>query len=117
MLILNCDFYKMQLLQLLRHPSVSGANLTENIAVALSGTDAALLSFSTNSVSFTANNVLVTIYYNPTTPGSHTATLTLSSAGATSVVRALNGTSTWRPLSTPVATAASIITNAGFTAN
>lgn len=93
---------------------VSGSNLTADISLAISGTNANLFSLSTNSVTQPAT---VIIYYNPTAPGTHTATLTLSSAGATNVVRTLNGSSTWQPLQTPVATPASNVSNTGFTAN
>lgn len=93
---------------------VSGANLTANISLAITGANADLFSLSTNTVT---QPTTVIVYYNPTAPGTHTATLTLSSAGATNVVRTLNGSSTWAPLQTPVATAASNITNTGFTAN
>jgi hypothetical protein len=99
---------------------VSGVNLTENIALAISGTNANLFSVSAASVSQTggtANLTAVTVNYNPTTPGSHTATLTLSSAGAPSIIRNLNGSSTWKPLLTPVAIDATNITTTGFTAN
>lgn len=93
---------------------VSGSNLTADISLAISGTNANLFSLSTNSVT---QPTTVIIYYNPTAPGTHTATLTLSSAGATNVVRTLNGSSTWQPLQTPVATPASNVSNTGFTAN
>ncbi len=99
---------------------VSGVNLTENIALAISGTNANLFSVSAASVSQTggtANLTAVTVNYNPTAPGSHTAILTLSSAGAPSIIRNLNGSSTWKPLLTPVAIDATNISTTGFTAN
>lgn len=98
---------------------VSGVNLTDNISLAIEGTNANLFSLSVNSVSQTAGtvaNTSITISYNPLSPGTHTATLKLSS-GALNITRALNGSSTWRPLLTPVATDASNISNTGFTAN
>lgn len=100
--------------------NVSGINLTENIAMELSGTDAALFELNTVEVSQTdgtAASMEVSITYKPTAPGSHTATLTLSSADATDVVRTLTGTSTWKPLAVPVATDASASNASGFTAN
>lgn len=100
--------------------NVSGINLTEGIALAISGANANQFTLSTNSVSQTggvAANAVVSIYYNPTTAGTHTATLTISSAGATTVTRMLTGTSTWALLATPVATDATGINNTGFIAN
>jgi hypothetical protein len=99
---------------------VSGVNLIENITLAITGTNANLFSVSATSVSQTggtANQTAVTVNYNPTAPGSHNATLTLSSAGAPSIIRNLNGSSTWKPLLTPVATSATNISTTGFTAN
>jgi hypothetical protein len=99
---------------------VSGVNLIENITLAITGTNANLFSVSATSVSQTggtANQTAVTVNYNPTAPGSHNATLTLSSAGAPSIIRNLNGSSTWKPLLTPVATNATNISTTGFTAN
>lgn len=100
--------------------NVSGINLTEGVALAISGANANQFALSTNSVSQTggvAANTVVSIYYNPTNAGTHTATLTISSAGATTVTRTLTGTSTWAPLATPVATDATGINNTGFIAN
>ncbi len=67
--------------------NVSGENLIGDITAAISGENAAC---------FTAalENGVLTITYNPTAAGEHTATLTLSSAGAEDVVIALTGTAT-----------------------
>lgn len=100
--------------------TVNGLNLTGDITLALSGTDAAQFSLSTSTLSPTSGSVTdasVTITYEPTSAGSHTATLTLSSAGADDVTRSLSGTATWAPLDAPVATDASGISSSGFTAN
>ncbi len=100
--------------------NVSGVNLTDNVTLALSGTNADQFSLSTNSVTQTAGtapNTSVTITYTPTAQGSHTATLTLTSAGATSVTRELSGTAVWPPLDAPVATEATAINATGLTAN
>jgi len=100
--------------------NVSGINLTEGIALAISGANANQFALSTNSVSQTggaAANTVVSIYYNPTTTGTHTATLTISSAGATTVTRTLTGSASWAPLAVPVATDATGITNTSFIAN
>ncbi|MDR3705970.1 MAG: hypothetical protein P4L28_08715 [Paludibacteraceae bacterium] len=59
--------------------TVSGTDLTENIALALSGTDANLFSISATAASYSAPTPIA-ISYNPTAAGSHTATLTLTSS-------------------------------------
>ena len=87
--------------------TVNGTNLTGNITLALSGTDAAAFSLSESSITPTAGSVtdeVIIITYAPTAPGSHSATLTLSSSGATDVTRNLTGTAT---LAKPVITAPS----------
>lgn len=100
--------------------TVNGLNLTGNIALAVTGTDASLFTLSTYSIAPTEGNVTdqsVTITYTPTAAGSHTATLTLSSTGAEDVVRSLSASSIWPPLSAPVATDATAISQTGFQAN
>jgi hypothetical protein len=100
--------------------TVNGLNLTEAISIGISGTDASLFSASPTTLSPTDGTVTdqtVTITYSPTAAGSHTATLTVSSDGATSVTRTLSGSATWAPLDAPVATAASDVTLNGMTAN
>lgn len=77
--------------------TVSAENLTENITLALSGTNAGLFSLSTYSitpVSGTVSNVEVTVTYAPLSAGSHSATITLTSAGATNITRNLTATAT-----------------------
>lgn len=100
--------------------TVNGVNLTTDITVALGGTDASQFRLSTSTLAQTDGAVTdasVTIYYEPTDVGSHTATVTLSSTGAESVVKTLSGEATWAPLDAPVATDASGITQTGFQAN
>ena len=65
--------------------NVTGENLTDAITATVSGDDA-----------FTAalENGVLTITYNPTAAGNHTATVTLSSTGAQDVTIALTGTAT-----------------------
>lgn len=67
--------------------NVSGENLTGDITAAISGE---------NADCFTAalENGVLTITYNPTAAGNHTATLTLSSEGAKNVTIDLTGTAT-----------------------
>jgi len=87
--------------------TVNGTNLTGNITLALSGTDADVFSLSESSITPTEGSVtdkVITLTYAPTAPGSHSATLTLSSSGATDVTRDLTGTAT---LAKPVITAPS----------
>jgi len=77
--------------------NVSGVNLTDvnGIGMAITGTNAGLFTLSTNNVpqtGGTAANTVVTITYSPIAEGSHSATLTLTSAGAANVTRTLNGT-------------------------
>ncbi len=67
--------------------NVAGENLTGEITAAVSGA---------NADCFTAvlENGVLTITYNPTAAGNHTATVTLSSTGAQDVAIALTGTAT-----------------------
>lgn len=97
--------------------TVNGTNLTGNITLALSGTDAAVFSLSESSITPTAGSVtdkVITITYAPTAPGSHSATLTLSSSGATDVTRDLTGTAT---LAKPTVNTASNIGKTALTLN
>jgi hypothetical protein len=97
--------------------TVSGTNLTDNITLALSGTDADVFSLSESSITPTAGSVtdkVITITYAPTAPGSHSATLTLSSPGATDVTRDLTGTAT---LAKPTVNTASNIGKTALTLN
>jgi|GEM_PF-6798120 len=72
--------------------TVSGMNLTENIAITIDGVNANLFSVNPNSVAQSLTATAVTITYAPVTDGSHTATLRLNSAGAEEVSFVLNGT-------------------------
>ena len=67
--------------------NVSGENLTSEITAALSGANADCF----NAV---LENGVLTITYNPTAAGEHTATVILSSEGADDVTIALSGTAT-----------------------
>jgi len=97
--------------------TVNGTNLTDNITLALSGTDADVFSLSESSITPTAGSVtdkVITITYAPTAPGSHSAMLTLSSSGATDVTRDLTGTAT---LAKPTVNTASNIGKTALTLN
>ena len=72
--------------------TINGSNLTGNISLALSGTNADQFSLSSTSLSSTGGDVTIT--YNPTAGGSHSATITASSAGADDVKITLKGTAT-----------------------
>ena len=72
--------------------TINGSNLTGNISLALSGTNADQFSLSTTSLSSTGGSVTIT--YNPTAGGSHSAKITASSSGAESVSVTLKGTAT-----------------------
>lgn len=99
--------------------SVSGANLTADIQIALGGTNSTQFSVIPTSLTQTGRTVSATdviVTYQPTETGSHTATLTLSSAGVTNVVYTLNGTSNFEPLAAPVANEVTEKSQTGFTA-
>lgn len=100
--------------------NISGINLSGNIGLSITGTNANLFTLSTNSVaqtSGTAANTVVTVYYSPTSTGTHTATLNVTSAGATSITRTLNGSATWAPLAKPVLTGATNVSANALTLN
>ena len=95
---------------------VSAINMTNDVMLTITGTDAAMFSVTPVSItpsSGTVTNTAIVINYNPTVQGNHTATLNISSTGAETVTRSLSGTSTWAPLAKPVLTGA---TNVGKTA-
>jgi len=78
--------------------TVSGTNLTGNITLAKSGTNAAMFSIDKTSLTQSAGSVsttTITVSYSPTAAGSHTALITISSAGATSKTVNLTGTGKW----------------------
>lgn len=80
--------------------TINAQNLTANISLAVTGTNASLFTLSTSSITptdGTVSDVSVTITYTPVEVGSHTATLTLSSAGAESVVKSLSGSASVAP--------------------
>lgn len=100
--------------------NVSGINLTENIRLEISGVNADQFSLSNNSVAQvggTAANTVVSVIYQPTTAGTHTAVLSVLSDGATTVTRTLNGSATWKPLAKPVLTGATSVSANALTLN
>lgn len=75
--------------------NISGVNLSADLGLVISGTDAGLFSLSQYSVTQTRGvvpNTFVTITYTPSFSGTNSATLMVSSTGAMSVARTLNGT-------------------------
>ena len=98
--------------------TVTGANLTSNVALSLSGDNAFSLSTTSISASQAANGVTVTVTYNPSTAGTNEATVTLTSTDAETVTVKLNGTAEAAPLETypPVMLDASDITATSFKA-
>ena len=100
--------------------NVSGINLTENIRLEISGVNADQFALSTNTVAQvggTAANTVVSVIYQPTTAGTHTAVLSVLSDGATTVTRTLNGSATWKALSKPVLTGATSVSANALTLN
>jgi len=76
---------------------VGGVNLTAGIGLSITGTNESLFKVSQVAITQTdgtAPSTEVTITYNPIAAGTHTATLTLTSAGAYDTILALKGTST-----------------------
>ena len=98
--------------------TVTGANLTSNVSLSISGSNAFSLSTASISASQAENGVTVTVTYDPTTVGTHEATVTLTSTDAEAVTVKLNGIAEAAPLETyaPVMLEASNITNTSFTA-
>lgn len=73
---------------------VSAVNLTANVALAISGADAAQFKVEPATLAQTGGTLAetaVNVIYQPTAAGAHAATLTISSAGATSKVYDLSG--------------------------
>ena len=62
--------------------NISGTNLTANADLTITGTDAAMFSVSTTTITATDGNIAskdVTVTYTPTVTGDHSATLNISS--------------------------------------
>jgi len=95
--------------------TIKGANLTGDLSLALSGTNAGYFSLPVTTISSTQaqNGYKLTVSYIPQTVGTHTATLTISGGGITATTVTLNATGK----DTFSALAASNITSTGFTAN
>jgi len=70
--------------------TLQGYDLTNDIILSISGEDSNQFSLSSNSLSSSGGSV--TIYYNPTSNGTHSATLTASSIDADDVEITISGT-------------------------
>jgi len=95
------DITDITLNAIINHPvtqtiNISAVNLSTDLGLAITGTNADLFTLSQYTVTETGGNVpntVITITYSPTTVGNHTATLTMASAGAMDLTRTLNGIS------------------------
>ena len=75
--------------------TVSGSYLKGNIGIAVSGTNNAMFTVSSSTLTPSDGSVAtttITVTYSPTTAASHSATITISSTGATSKTITLSGT-------------------------
>lgn len=75
--------------------TLQGSALTNDIILSLSGLDADQFNLSTSSLSSAGGNVTIT--YNPSNSGIHSATLTASSNGAEDIEITITGTATDAP--------------------
>ena len=74
--------------------NIYGVNLSTDLGIVLSGPDAGLFTLSQYSImqiSGTAPNTTVTLTYLPIYPGTHSATMTMTSTGAIDVTRTITG--------------------------
>jgi len=76
--------------------NIKTTDIVSDLTLTISGTDAALFSISTNSITKDAANGIfgndINVTYTPTTVGTHNATLTISGGGLPDRVIALTGT-------------------------
>ena len=95
---------------------VLGADLTGNVTLTLNDANG-VYTINPSSISKTnaENGAMVTVTYAPTAAGSHSATVTIASAGADAVTVTLNGTATLQTIA-PVMAAATNVTTTSFTA-
>ncbi len=95
---------------------VTGADLTGNVTLSVSGASVFTISQSSITAANAANGVNVTVTYKPTAYGTQTATVTVASSGATSKTVALTGNATINKAN-PVLTTPTIVSSTSFTAN
>ena len=101
--------------------TLQGVNLTEDVTLNLSGTNAGYFEYTPQSISVNEDGSIeettISVTYKPTELGNnHTATLTITSSGLNKTIT-LQGSCIKTVLPTPVATEATAITANGFTAN
>lgn len=101
--------------------TLQGVNLTEDVTLNLSGTNAGYFEYTPQSISVDEDGSIeettISVTYKPTELGNnHTATLTIASSGLNKTIT-LQGSCIKTVLPTPVATEATAITANGFTAN
>jgi len=93
--VADVDFGRViQGLYATRTIQISGTHLQGNVTLALSGADAAMFDIDENELTptdYVLTNVPILITYSPTTLGTHTAILTISSQDAQDVVVNLTG--------------------------
>ena len=95
---------------------VTGADLTDNVTLTLSGASVFSITPTTITAANAANGVNVTVTYKPTAYGTQTATVAVASASATSKTVSITGNATIAK-ATPVLNDATNISSTGFTAN
>jgi hypothetical protein len=95
---------------------VTGADLTGNVTLSVSGSDVFTISTSSITAANAANGVNVTVTYKPTAYGTQTATVTVASAGATSKTVSITGNATLDKAN-PVLSAPTVVSSTSFTAN
>ena len=95
---------------------VTGADLTGNVTLSLSGSSVFSISPTTITAANAANGVNVTVTYKPTAYGTQTATVTVASSGATSKTVSITGNASLDKAD-PVLNAATVVSSTSFTAN
>ena len=95
---------------------VTGADLTGNVTLTLSGASVFSISPTTITAANAANGVNVTVTYKPTAYGTQTATVSVASSGATSKTVSITGNATLDKAN-PVLNAATNVSSTSFTAN
>lgn len=78
--------------------TISGIYLTGNIGLSISGTNAAMFTIDKESLTPSSGSVAsttITVTYAPTSAGSHSAQINITSSGATTKTVALSGTGKW----------------------
>lgn len=95
---------------------VTGADLTGNVTLSLSGSSVFSISPTTITAANAANGVNVTVTYKPTAYGTQTATVTIASSGATSKTVSITGNASLDKAD-PVLNAATVVSSTSFTAN